>query len=102
MGIFQNCFFPRRGCRQGDPISPYILLLCAEILAILIKSNNNIKGIKVGNKAFVTSQYADDTSLILDGSEISLENALLVLKFYAKISGLVIMWIRFLLYGKGH
>ena len=57
-------------------------------MAILIKSNNNVKGIKVGNKEFVISQYADDTSLILDGSETSLKNALLVLKFYAKISGL--------------
>ena len=91
MGIFQSVFFffsPRRGCRQRDPISPYIFLLCAEILAILIKSNNNVKGIEVGYKEFVISQYADDTSLILDGSETSLNNALLVLKFYAKISGL--------------
>ena len=81
-------FFLQRGCRQGDPISPYIFLLCAEILAILIKKNENIKGIKVGNKEFVISQYADDTSLILDGTEISLKYALLTLKFYAKISGL--------------
>ena len=57
-------------------------------MAILIKKNENIKGIKVGNKEFVISQYADDTSLILDGTEISLKYALLTLKFYAKISGL--------------
>ena len=79
-------FFLQRGCRQGDPISPYIFfLLCVEILAILIKNNENIKGIRVGDKEFVISQYADDTSLILDGSEVSLKYALLTLKFYAKI-----------------
>lgn len=87
-GHLSQWFFLQRGCRQGDPISPYIFLLCAEILAILIKNNSRIKGIKVGDKEFVISQYADDTSFILDGTEQSLEQALLVLKFYAKISGL--------------
>ena len=87
-GHLSEWFFLQRGCRQGDPISPYIFLLCVEILAILIKNNENIKGIRVGDKEFVISQYADDTSLILDGSEVSLKYALLTLKFYAKISGL--------------
>ena len=75
-GHLSECFFPRHGCRPGDPISPYIFLLCAEILAILIKSNNNVKGIKVGNKELVISQYADYTSLILDGSKTALKNVL--------------------------
>ncbi len=77
-----------RGCRQGDPLSPYIFVICAEILALLIKINPNIKGINVNGKEFVLSQYADDTSLLLDGSTRSLEHALKVLKFYARISGL--------------
>ena len=87
-GHLSEWFFLQRGCRQGDPISPYMFLLCVEILAILIKNNENIKGIRVGDKEFVISHYADDTSLILDGSEVSLKYALLTLKFYAKISGL--------------
>jgi hypothetical protein len=47
------------------------------------------------------SQFADDTSLILDGSEKSLNEALLELDWYAKLSGLNInytktqvVWIR--------
>ena len=87
-GQASEWFFINRGCRQGDPLSPYIFILCAEILAMLIRQNENIKGVKIGNKEHLISQYADDTSLTLNASEHSLKHTLLVLKFYAKASGL--------------
>ena len=62
-----------RGCRQGDPISTYLFVICAEILAAKIRSNKNIKGIKINNTEIKLSQYADDTSAYLDGSQTSLE-----------------------------
>ena len=70
-----------RGCRQGDPLSPYIFIICAEILAILVQNANDIK-------EYLISQYADDTSFMLDGSPKSLNNTLLILEYYANISGL--------------
>lgn len=79
-----------RGVRQGDPLSPYLFILCAEILAILFRQNENIKGIMINNIEFLVSQYADDTTLLLDGTERSLRNTISVLKFYANISGLQI------------
>ena len=48
---------------------PYIFLLCAEILSILIKNNEGINGIVVNDKEHVISLFADDTTLILDGSQ---------------------------------
>ena len=62
-GIISEYFYPQRGCRQGDPISPYLFLLCAEILGNLIRNNKNIKGIIIERMEYKISQYADDTSL---------------------------------------
>lgn len=77
-----------RGCRQGDPISPYLFILCAEILAVMIRNNKNIKGIYVGSKEYKISLYADDTTLFLDGSKDSFEYCVQTILEYAKFSGL--------------
>ena len=87
-GNLSDFFRIGRGCRQGDPLSPYLFILCAEILAIKIRGNKTINGIKITRVEHKLSQFADDTSLILDGSEESLNEALLELDWYAKLSGL--------------
>ena len=47
-GQLSQWFAIQRGCRQGNPISPYLFILCAEILAIMIRQNKHIKGIFIG------------------------------------------------------
>lgn len=78
----------QRGCRQGDPLSPYIFVICAEILAIMIRNNVNIKGICIGSTEYKISQYADDTTLFLDGTKSSFEYCVHTILEYAKFSGL--------------
>lgn len=87
-GFFSEFFNIRRGCRQGDPVSPYIFVMCAEILSILFKKDENITGIKIGKSVHKISQYADDTCIYLNGTETSLRNSLNLLDQYAKFSGL--------------
>ena len=70
-GQYSSWFEVQRGTRQGDPVSPYIFLLCAEILAIMIKQNKTIRGIRVMDDEVLISQYADDTTFFLDGSKQS-------------------------------
>ena len=57
-----------RGCKQGDPIAPYLFIICAQILCSLIYKNKDIKGVQVGPEEYKITQFADDT-VILDGTE---------------------------------
>ena len=56
----------------------------------MIRKNEQIKGIRIVDKEFVLSQYADDTVLFLDGSENSMRASFNTLDLFANISGLKI------------
>ena len=86
---FYSPFFPiGRGCRQGDPVSPYIFLMCVEIMGALFRKNKDIRGIHIMNKEYKILQYADDTAILLDGTENSLNHALSLIDQFSKFSGL--------------
>ena len=87
-GFMSDFFCLQRGCRQGDPLSPYLFIIGVELLALKIKSNINIKGINIKNTESVISQYADDTFLTLDGSEKSLRETLECFENFHQVSGL--------------
>ena len=53
----------KRGCRQGDPIAPYLFLLVAEILSRIIENSSSIKGITIGKHNYKLTQFADDTTI---------------------------------------
>ena len=89
-GFMSDFFYLQRGCRQGDPISPYIFILCVEVLGQMIRNSKDVKGIVINNKEFKLSQYADDTQMFLDGSESSLKHALTILQKFYQMSGLKI------------
>ena len=66
----------------------------------MLRSNSDIKGIKIRNQEYLLSQFADDTVLCLDGEESSFRAAIDTLDNFSRISGLIInndktqiMWI---------
>ena len=89
-GVLSDFFDIERGCRQGDPISPYLFIICAQVMFLLIINEKKMKGIYVNGIEHKITQFADDTTLILDGSKESLIAALNVLEVFGSISGLQI------------
>jgi hypothetical protein len=86
-GYFSEYFDILRGVRQGCPLSAYLFLLIVEIMAINIRSNKDIKGIKLKYKEIKVSQLADDTTLILESYE-SVKHVYTLLSNFEIISGL--------------
>ena len=74
--------------RQGCPLSPYLFILCAEILGKTVRKDSEVRGIKIFHTECKLSQYADDTTMILDGSKSSFLRSLYLLDAFGCISGL--------------
>ena len=83
-GWGSNFFSVHRSVRQGCPLSPYLFILSGEILAKTIRKNGDIKDLLVKDTEIKLSQYAFDTTLILDGSKTSLSEDLRVLENFEK------------------
>lgn len=44
MVLLVDFFTTERWCKQGAPFSPYIIIICAEMLATKIRNSKSIKG----------------------------------------------------------
>ena len=91
-GNISNSFKPGTGLRQGDPISPYLFLMCANILSLALlqaESSNLISGVKVGRNGdtFTHLLYADDSLLFFKKDEKSLANLQRTLDWYCALFG---------------
>ena len=88
-GTISNFFTLGRGVRQGGPLSPYLFIIVVEILAITIRQNEGIKGIKIGNEETKLLQFADDTTAVLADTDSAVK-LFEILNSFEIISGLKI------------
>ena len=88
-GFLSDQFDIQRGVRQGCPVSPLLFIITLELLAIDIRKNNNIKGIKFhcNHQAIKIKMYADDATLFLEDL-IDYREVLSRIKLFSSFSGL--------------
>uniref|UniRef100_A0ACD5XYD0 Uncharacterized protein n=1 Tax=Avena sativa TaxID=4498 RepID=A0ACD5XYD0_AVESA len=83
----------RRGLRQGDPLSPYLFNIVADILRLLIlqaSDNGLLLHPLVDDLACPVLQYADDTIIILRATQDCISNLMPVLHAFSDATGLQI------------
>ena len=88
-------FQTKKGLRQGDPLSPILFNIVADMLAILIKrakADNQISGIvpHLVDEGLSILQYADDTLLFMDRDLKKARNMKLLLCPFEQLLGLKI------------
>ncbi|KAL5556883.1 hypothetical protein UlMin_039119 [Ulmus minor] len=86
---------PTRGLRQGDPLSPYLFLLCGEGLSSLLhryEQNGDLQGLRCGLRGPTISHmlFADDSLFFLEAQLATCTNLKEILKLYETASGQVV------------
>ena len=87
-----GCIKPSRGLRQGDPLSPYLFLLCAMGLQGLVqkaKMEGSLKGVAICRQGLRVSHlfYADDSLLFCHATEDECQRILDILVVYERGTG---------------
>uniref|UniRef100_A0A3Q3BAI7 Reverse transcriptase domain-containing protein n=1 Tax=Kryptolebias marmoratus TaxID=37003 RepID=A0A3Q3BAI7_KRYMA len=85
--IVSKSFNLGRGTRQGCPLSPLLFVLGIEPLAIAIRNNQNIHGVRIKNIESKIGLFADDIILMLSNLNCSIPQLLKTINEFSYISG---------------
>ncbi|KAL5568114.1 hypothetical protein UlMin_024689 [Ulmus minor] len=102
-GAKSGQLFPTRGLHQGDPLSPYLFLLCAEGLSSLFhhfKAAGSIQGMRCGRNGPTISHlfFADDSLLFFEASNDSCLTVKEALTWYETALGQLVSYSKSAVY----
>ncbi|KAG7586018.1 Ribonuclease H domain [Arabidopsis thaliana x Arabidopsis arenosa] len=91
-GSPRGMIVPERGIRQGDPLSPYLFILCSEVLSHLLTSavgSNRLKGMKISATGPTINHllFADDALFFCHAHQKSCSTIMRILQEYEYVSG---------------
>ena len=88
-GFSTPSFNLKRGVRQGDPLSPSLFIIVLELLAISVRNDNQIRGIKIDGNELKLVIFADDMTFFVRDtrSHLTLINTI---NLFSTYSGLCI------------
>ena len=91
-GVIHGSIILSRGLRQGDPLSPYLFLLCAEGLTGLIVEaarNKRLSGISIciGSPSITHLLFADDSVIYCKASGQESKELQTILQKYKEAAG---------------
>ena len=91
-GEAKGNIMPSRGLRHGDPLSPFLFILCPEVLISHIKQaekDQTITGIKIarGSPAISHLLFADDSLFFCKAEQSHCKELVRIIDVYEKASG---------------
>lgn len=91
-GFVSQKLVPHRGLRQGDPLSPYLFILAADALSLMLtnaKEKGMIQGVQLceGAPILTHSFFADDALLFVRATTDNIYQVVKILNSYTAASG---------------
>ena len=100
-GYFSEYITPTQGLFQGNPYSCYGFLIIIEFLAIMLRENKKIEGVKIGHMTNLLEMFADDITIFMQNNAREWCAIRDTISKFEQMSGLKVNYDKTLIYRLG-